>query len=71
MADDPTARALVEFLGSDPGMARRLRAQHVDDGSGRCVLCSAGGQTGHYQHPCALRLAADEAHRRLAETGPA
>jgi hypothetical protein len=69
VADNPVARALIEFVGSEPGMTQRLRAQHVDDGSGRCVLCSAGAQTGHYRHPCVLRLAADEANRRLAASG--
>src|SRR5688500_14152033 len=43
------------------GLPQRLLDLHVDDGTGRCVLCSAGAQTGHYRHPCNLRILATEA----------
>jgi hypothetical protein len=41
-----------------PGAAERLIAWHVDDGTGRCRLCSSGAQTGQYLWPCQLRLLA-------------
>ena len=52
---------LVVLIRSQPGMAERLLAEHADDGSGRCRLCSSGAQAGHYQFPCAIRLAAADA----------
>jgi hypothetical protein len=55
---------LVALIMSQPQMADRLEAQHADDGTGRCRCCSAGAQTGRYQHPCDIRLAVDEARRR-------
>jgi hypothetical protein len=54
---------LVALIMSQPQMADRLERQHVDDGTGRCRVCSAGGQTGHYAYPCFIRLAVDEARR--------
>lgn len=55
--------ALVALIAAEPGMAERLLAEHADDGTGRCRVCSAGAQTGRYRHPCAIRLAADEVRR--------
>jgi hypothetical protein len=53
------------------GLPERLLELHVDDGTGRCRLCSSGAQTGRYQHPCSLRILAAEAleiqRRRRAE----
>lgn len=40
--------ALVALIRSQRGMAVRLLAVHVDDGSGRCRVCSAGGFSGRY-----------------------
>ena len=56
--DDP----LADFLARH-GVAAKLLAEHVDDGSGRCAVCSAGGQTGRVQWPCSLALAAHRAQR--------
>jgi hypothetical protein len=56
--------ALIELIITEPGMAERLLGQHTDDGTGRCRVCTAGGQTGHYPYPCIFRLAADEANHR-------
>ncbi len=58
-----TANPLVLFIRSEPGMAERLLAQHVDDGSGRCAVCTAGNQTGRLTWPCQTRLAADAARQ--------
>lgn len=53
---------LVALIQSQPGMADRLLADHTDDGTGRCRRCSAGGQTGRYQWPCAIHRSATQAH---------
>jgi hypothetical protein len=53
--------ALVALIRSQPGMPERLLAMHTDDGSGRCRVCSAGAQAGHYQWPCAIQRCATEA----------
>ena len=47
----------VDPLPSDPlqefllhgNRAARLLTEHVDDGTGRCSVCSQGGQVGHVQ----------------------
>jgi hypothetical protein len=54
---------LVQMILSQPGMAARLIAEHVDDGSGRCRGCPVGGQRGRHSWPCTLRSAAEEAQR--------
>jgi hypothetical protein len=54
---------LVQMILSQPGMAERLIAEHVDDGSGRCRGCPVGGQRGRHSWPCTLRMAAEEAER--------
>lgn len=41
-----------------PGAAQRLLAAHPDDGTGRCVVCSPGGQAARYLWPCQLYLLA-------------
>lgn len=56
-----SANPLVVLIRSQPGMAQRLLSEHVDDGSGRCRVCSTGGQTGRYRWPCALRRYAEQA----------
>ena len=59
----------VVLILSQPGMAQRLLTEHVDDGSGRCRVCSTGGQTGRYRWPCALRRYAEQARTAPGE-GP-
>ena len=61
---------LVALIMSQPQMVARLTAEHADDGTGHCSSCSAGGQTGRYQDPCNIRLAVEEATRRLANRAP-
>jgi hypothetical protein len=67
---DPKASLarLVTFIRSEPGMAARLLAQHVDDGCGHCTVCTAGGQSGHLTWPCQTQMAAAAAN---AATKPA
>jgi hypothetical protein len=48
-------------LARQPGAPDRLLDLHIDDGSGRCRICSSGAQTGRYRHPCAIRVLATEA----------
>lgn len=44
------------------GSAPKLLREHVDDGSGKCTRCSAGGDSsGRVAWPCSLRLAAEKA----------
>ena len=52
MAD---AEGLVEVLADCGGLAARLVAIHLDDGSGRCVVCSSGNQSARLVFPCNLR----------------
>jgi hypothetical protein len=54
------AELTLLFLG-EPAAVEQMLAQHVDDGTGHCRVCTAGGQTGHYRHPSLIHLAAVEA----------
>ena len=54
---------LVQMILSQSGMAERLMAEHVDDGSGRCLGCPVGGQRGRHSWPCTIRKAALEAQK--------
>jgi len=56
---------LVSFLMAEPGMATRLLAQHADDGTGRCQVCSGGGQTGRHLWPCTIHDQASQARQHL------
>ena len=52
---------LVALIVSQPGMADRLLAEHADDGTGRCRVCSAGAQAGRQKWPCSIHHRATEA----------
>lgn len=52
------AAPLAAFICSHPGARARILAEHVDDGTGHCRRCSAGGQTGRYVWPCVLHVSA-------------
>jgi hypothetical protein len=52
---------LVAFIAAEPGLADRLLAEHRNDGSGRCRVCTGGAQAGRYQWPCAIHRAATDA----------
>lgn len=60
---------LVALIRSQPGMAERLLAEHADDGSGRCRVCSSGAMTGHYRWPCTIGLCATEAGAHDGDDG--
>jgi hypothetical protein len=62
VASDPLQEFLL--LGN---RAARLLTEHVDDGTGRCSVCSQGGQAGHVRWPCQLATAAQRAAERLAQ----
>ncbi len=57
MDDSP----IVEFITSQPGMADRLLAEHVADGTGHCPACPLGGQKGYQRWPCNLHYYATQA----------
>ncbi len=64
--DDP----IVVFIASRPEVLRRLLAEHVDDGTGRCRVCSDGAQRGHHTWPCRIcdyATRAREVERRAAD----
>ncbi|MGI5129290.1 hypothetical protein ACQEVB_20965 [Pseudonocardia sp. CA-107938] len=56
-----STHALVTFIASQPGAAERLLAVHVDDGTGHCLVCSAGPQAGRLVWPCPLHDVAQAA----------
>lgn len=58
---DPAMPELVEVISRCGDLAARLVHLHVDDGSGRCVVCSAGAQSARYVYPCAIRCLATRA----------
>ena len=55
---DEQWRSLAAEVARMPGTAERLLAAHVDDGTGRCAVCSSGAQAGRYTWPCQLRMVA-------------
>jgi hypothetical protein len=38
----PPGGLIVEFIAGEPGMAQRMLAEHVDDGTGHCRICTEG-----------------------------
>jgi hypothetical protein len=57
---------IVAFIAGEHGMAARLLDAHVDDGTGRCRVCSGGAQTGRLRWPCRLHDYAIRARRAHA-----
>lgn len=47
--------ATAAAIAAVPGLARRLLADHVDDGSGRCQRCAIGAQAGKERWPCRIQ----------------
>jgi hypothetical protein len=45
---------LVMIIADAPGVAARLLAVHVDDGTGHCRVCTNGAQAGRHVWPCPL-----------------
>ena len=54
------SKPLLEFLLREE-RAARLLAEHVDDGHGRCAVCSVGGQTLRMRWPCSIATTAARA----------
>jgi hypothetical protein len=57
---------LIEFIVRNPGLAERLLAEHVQDGSGRCRVCADSVATGRRTWPCQLYQYARAAQRVAA-----
>jgi hypothetical protein len=53
---------LISILAVMPGLAERLLAEHVDDGTRHCRACPLGGQAGFHVWPCSIRDLAERAH---------
>lgn len=65
MSDErPPAGPIVEFIARQPGAAERLLAQHLNDGTGHCLVCSAGPQAGRKVWPCPIHEYAQSASRQ-------
>ncbi|MGI5127266.1 hypothetical protein ACQEVB_10685 [Pseudonocardia sp. CA-107938] len=59
---------LIDELIHLPGALPRLRAEHVDDGTGRCRECTTPGRgTPWVLHPCSLATLVRMADERIAE----
>ena len=58
MVDDAP---IVEFFVRNPGVARRLLAEHVNDGSGHCHTCITREQGARSTWPCRLHYYAARA----------
>jgi hypothetical protein len=58
---DALIRTLAITFALHPGMAARLLAEHRDDGSGRCRVCSAGPQGIRQRWPCRIAWYASRA----------
>ncbi len=61
MDPDVQWRLLAAEVARLPGAAERLLAVHIEDGSGRCRVCSSGTQAGRYVWPCQLHVLATRA----------
>lgn len=59
---------VVTFIRSHEGMAARMLAQHVDDGSGHCAGC-AWQETSRPVWPCLIRWYAVEADKVARQLG--
>jgi hypothetical protein len=58
---------IVQFMLSEPGIIERLLAEHVDDGTGHCRVCTAGPQAGRQKFPCRLREFAEQARDAMPD----
>ncbi|OZM83600.1 hypothetical protein [Pseudonocardia sp. MH-G8] len=68
MPDSQLAAEFATFLAGQPTAVARLLAEHVDDGTGHCRVCSAGPQAGRKVWPCQIHghalSANSQPHRR-------
>jgi hypothetical protein len=63
-APTPTSPLAAEFAAlfrAQPAAIARMLAEHVDDGTGHCRVCTSGGQVGRSIWPCRLRSLAEQA----------
>ena len=60
---------LERFLFGQPTAIRKLLAQHVDDGFGRCRACRVGDQRGNLSWPCLLHGSASRAAAARSAAG--
>ena len=58
-----SSREIVEAIAAAPGVVEQLLAEHTDDGTGRCRVCSAGPQAGRQSWPCRLYDIAEQASK--------
>lgn len=52
---------IVRFIADQPGMAAKLLAQHVNDGTGHCKICTNGAGAGRHVWPCPSHGLAEQA----------
>ncbi len=62
IAGKPSKNPIVQYIAAEPGMAARILAEHRDDGSGRCRVCSSGPQAARKIWPCPLNGLATQAN---------
>lgn len=53
---------VVQFIVSQDGLSAVLLAEHSDDATGHCRVCSAGARSGRHRYPRLTRVYADIAH---------
>lgn len=56
-----SAEELAIWLAAQPDTLAKLLAEHRDDGSGHCRVCTVGGQQGYQSWPCNIAAAAQRA----------
>jgi hypothetical protein len=59
----PPTGLIVAFIAGELGMAQRMLAEHRDDGTGHCRVCTAGPQAGRKVWPCPSHGLAEQAHK--------
>ena len=59
----PLAAELAMLFRAQPGAIAQLLAEHTDDGTGHCRVCTSGGQVGRSIWPCRLRDLAEQASK--------
>ena len=62
----PLAAELAMLFRAQPGAIAQLIAEHTDDGTGHCRVCTSGGQVGRSIWPCRLRDLAEQASERAS-----
>jgi hypothetical protein len=60
-ASSPLAAEFAALFRAQPAAIAQMLAQHVDDGTGHCRVCTSGGRVGRSTWPCRLYELADQA----------